>query len=107
EVHDGLLAHQHHITTHSCELDGDVAHTESYILFVHRRGDGRTVLFGGGRYIDRFERRDGEWRIALRRLVMDFSATGDGSSFDDADGYPRGRPDRTDVSYLRPLELPA
>jgi hypothetical protein len=106
EVHEGLFSHQHHVTTHSCEIDGDVAHTETYILYVHRQGDGRTVLFGGGRYIDRLERRNGEWRIALRRLVMDFSATGDGSQFDGSNGYPTGTWERSDVSYQRPLELP-
>ncbi len=28
----------------------------------------------GGRYLDEFARRDGEWRIAKRRYVMDWSA---------------------------------
>ena len=106
EVHEGLLAHQHHVTTHTCQLDGDVAHTETYVLFVHRRGDGHTVLIGGGRYVDRLERRDGEWRIALRRLIMDFRATADGSGFDGSDGYPLGTWDRGDASYQRPLALP-
>jgi hypothetical protein len=108
ECHEGLMAHQHHITTHRCELDGDVAHTESYVLFIHREGDGRTVLMGGGRYLDRFERRDGEWRIALRRLVMDLGATADGSRFTESDGmgYPLGVWNRSDPSYQRPLELP-
>jgi hypothetical protein len=27
----------------------------------------------GGRYVDRFERRDGEWRIAARITVHDWS----------------------------------
>jgi SnoaL-like domain len=107
EVHDGLLSHQHHVTTHTCEIDGDVAHAETYVLFVHRRGDGRTVLLGGGRYLDRLERRGGGWRIALRRLVMDFRAIADGSVGAEADGYPGGAWDRSDLSYQRPLELPA
>src|SRR5579871_3447028 len=107
EVHAGLLAHQHHVTTHSCELDGDVAHAETYVLFVHRHRDGRTVVLGGGRYVDRLERRDGEWRIAVRRVLMDFRATADGSRFDALDGYPGGRWDRADLSYERPLRAPA
>ena len=50
-LHDAdFLAHTHNITTHNCEIDGDEAHTESYVIFVLRRKDERTVLVGGGRY---------------------------------------------------------
>lgn len=61
----------------------------------------------GGRYIDRLEKRDDEWRIAVRRLVLDYRYLADGSAFGDSDGYPKGVQDRTDISYERPLELPA
>jgi hypothetical protein len=40
----------------------------------------------GGRYLDRLEKRDGEWRIALRRLVVDYRYITDGSVFGDWDG---------------------
>ncbi len=107
ECHDGLLAHQHHVTTHNCEIDGDVAHTETYVLFIHRRGDERTVILGGGRYIDRLERRDRDWRIVRRRVAMDLSVTADGSGFAAFGSYPGGRWDRSDLSYERPLETPS
>ena len=107
ECHTKLAAHMHHITTHHCEIDGSIAHTESYVLFVHRYKDGKTVHVAGGRYIDRLEKRGGEWRIALRRLVMDYRSVADGSVFGDSDGYPKGVQDTTDISYERPLELPA
>ena len=106
ECHNKLDAHMHHITTHHCEIEGSVAHTESYVLFVHRHKDGRTVLVGGGRYIDRLEKREDEWRIAVRRLVMDYRYYADGSTFSESDGYPNGMQDATDISYQRPLELP-
>ena len=107
ECHSHLDAHMHHVTTHTCELDGAVAHTESYVVFVHRYKDGKTVHVGGGRYIDRLEKRDGEWRIAVRRLVMDYRYVADGAVFGDGDGYPTGAQDRSDISYQRPLEVPA
>ena len=47
--HNALGGHMHHITSHTCEIDGDVAHTESYVSFVHRYKDGRTVHVAGGR----------------------------------------------------------
>jgi ketosteroid isomerase-like protein len=107
ECHRHLDAHMHHLTTHTCEIDGHVAHTETYVEFVHRYRDGKTVLVGGGRYLDRLEKRDGGWRIAVRRLVMDYRYTVDGSVFGDPDGYPNGTWDRSDSSYERPLEIPA
>jgi hypothetical protein len=109
ECHNGLSAHMHHITTHNCEIDGLVAHTETYVLWVHRVADERTVNVAGGRYLDRLEKRNGEWRIVVRRLVLDYRYTCEGSVFHDPQirGYPLGTQDRRDISYQRPLELPA
>ena len=53
----------HNITTHTCEIDGDVAHAESYVMGAILNRDGVTARLLCGRYIDRLERRDGEWRI--------------------------------------------
>jgi SnoaL-like domain len=100
--------HTHNITCHTAEIDGDVAHAESYVIFVLRHKDGKTVNVGGGRYLDRFERRNGEWRIALRRLIMDWRFVADGSVWAaNSGGYEHGRWDHEDASYQRPLELPA
>jgi ketosteroid isomerase-like protein len=60
-------AHQHIVTNHTCELDGDTAHTETYWLFAGVNKDGSPATIGGGRYIDRFEKRNGNWRIAARK----------------------------------------
>lgn len=59
------------------EVRGEIAAAESYfVAFVNqlereRRGGGFYAL--AGRYLDRFERRQGEWRIAFRRVVYDWS----------------------------------
>lgn len=52
----------------------DVAHVESHVCARHRRSDGDRVVLEtfGGRYVDRFERRDGEWRIAHRTMVHEW-----------------------------------
>ncbi|HEY1510551.1 MAG TPA: nuclear transport factor 2 family protein [Solirubrobacteraceae bacterium] len=57
------------------ELDGDVAHVDTPCLGHHRLrnpapGDAPDHLIPC-RYLDRFERRDGEWRIASRRAVYE------------------------------------
>jgi len=70
----GLLTAQHLVGTHTCELDGDVAHAETYYLFfgMTANGAGDPVSSGGGRYVDRFEKRDGRWAIAARKEIRDW-----------------------------------
>ncbi len=59
------------------DFDGPrVAHVETYLNADHR-GSERHHWKGGqvklwGRYLDRFEERDGVWLIARRRLVVDW-----------------------------------
>lgn len=67
---------QHHIGNTIFELDGDRARTETYFLSVtHLEAEsGAEVAFVLGRYLDCFERREGEWRIAHRRVVHDLNS---------------------------------
>jgi hypothetical protein len=64
----------HSISNELVEIDGDVAHSESYFTgFHHFRRDGQDFTrLSCGRYIDRFERRDGAWKIARRIVVNDW-----------------------------------
>lgn len=60
------------------DLEGDVAHGETYAIAMHRtHPDAEGVeldLVVAARLIDRFERRDGRhWAIAHRRLVADWT----------------------------------
>lgn len=100
----GLEAHTHHVTNHSCEIDGDTAHAESYALFMTQRPEGTHVTIGGARYIDRLERRGGEWRIALRRITLEWICKAEALDRS-LGGYPAGRRDRADLSYMRPLAI--
>lgn len=98
-------AHTHFMTNNRVEIDGDVAHSETYVLFAQRRKDGTKVDLGGGRYIDRLERRDGEWRIAARELVIDWTANADAVVYADVATYSTGQWSHDDLSYRRPFEL--
>jgi ketosteroid isomerase-like protein len=65
----------HHVSNGLIDVQGDVAFCESYVLAAHRyvRDDGQRADFlCGARYVDRFERRDGRWRIAHRQLLWDW-----------------------------------
>ncbi|HEX9177353.1 MAG TPA: nuclear transport factor 2 family protein [Mycobacterium sp.] len=101
--------HTHNITTHTCEVDGDTAHAESYVIVVLLGRDGRSAQFISGRYLDRLERRNGEWRIAVRRSTVEVMFLADASvlqsSFFKDTGYLVGTRDRHDLSYERPLSI--
>ncbi|MET0660964.1 MAG: nuclear transport factor 2 family protein [Steroidobacteraceae bacterium] len=65
----------HRITNILIEFDSEAqARCESYVWAYHNMSveDGREDIVFGGRYLDRFEKRSGEWRIAERRVVMDY-----------------------------------
>lgn len=66
---------QHRLANILVEFDGAAAaRCESYVVAYHNMAveNGREDVIFGGRYLDRFEKRAGEWRIAHRKLVMDF-----------------------------------
>src|SRR5262249_46644587 len=68
--------HQHYVTNHSVEVEGDTAHAETYYLFIATEQDPDAPLTAfGGRYVDRFERRGGRWAIAARVLVVEWRTT--------------------------------
>jgi ketosteroid isomerase-like protein len=78
----------HNLCNVLIELDGDVANSESYLIAYHRIAhDGRDLDWVlGARYVDRFERRAGAWRIAHRTVVYDWER------FDEVVDAPDGVP---------------
>jgi len=107
-MHESAFSdHLHNITTHTCEIDGDVAHCESYVMGVMRMRDEKTIALMGGRYLDRLERRDGSWKIAVRRCTIEWAFTAQASVMQSGAfaGFIKGTWDRSDPSYARPLDL--
>jgi hypothetical protein len=112
--HAEQSGHQHIITNHTIELDGDTAHGETYYVFVGTFPDRETPMtVAGGRYLDRFERRDGRWAIAARVCTLEWVtrplSKQRGAPVDDSalvEPFTVSR-DRTDVSYQRPMTLRA
>jgi hypothetical protein len=97
---------QHHITNHRCELDGEVAHCESYYLFRCINRQAPWYNFSSGRYIDRFEKRDGRWAIAERVCVVEARDELWGPNGNEGnDAYVPATRDRRDPSYQRPLTI--
>ncbi len=95
----------HNISNITCEIDGDEAHTETYITFAVWSADGTTVSVGGGRYLDRLQRRDGVWGIIRRETIMDYVFQTPSNPL--PSNALSGVRDKSDRSYLRPLDLSA
>jgi hypothetical protein len=84
---------QHHLANELVELRGDAANVESYFTAHHRsEREGQVrMMVAGGRYVDRFERREGEWKIARRVTVLDWTRVDDvAREWRGAAAYERG-----------------
>ena len=69
------LANHHMIGQVLIDVEGDVAFGEVYFQAFHRivtEGEERD-LFISGRYVDRYEKRDGVWKFAFRSEVNDWA----------------------------------
>jgi hypothetical protein len=84
---DAITNTQHVLGQSHIELDGQRAKVETQVISYHRLNFGTeerdSVI--GGRYLDVFEQRDGEWRIAARTMLYDWS-TDWGTAVDWAQG---------------------
>ena len=104
------LRTQHILSNHSCEIDGDIAHTETYTrcFSVMPSGDHHRIAFG--RFVDRLEKRQGRWgivhRVSLPEGATDVPAVDDRAGMVNLpDTLGHGARDRSDPSYLRPLKI--
>ncbi|RZK00331.1 MAG: nuclear transport factor 2 family protein [Novosphingobium sp.] len=90
------------------EVKGDVAWAEHYTTSSHRspadeKGPERDFIVFG-RYVDRFEKRDGAWRIARRKMLVDYTRTDPVLPGDAGMGSSGGSRDRNDPSYTWRLD---
>lgn len=95
---------QHFISNVQVDVRGEQAWSEAYFSAHHDMvgGDGTPIHYiVGGRYLDRFERRDGDWRIVHRGCVFEWNTTQPRTDAWDRLHGPRryGRRDRSDPVY--------
>jgi hypothetical protein len=101
---EGVIS-QHVITNVWIDLTGpDEAFSECYFSGFHDlpAENGRLERVVGGRYLDRHERRGGEWRIASRTLAIDWYNERPGNSVWDSGRYA-DLENRGDVKPRDPL----
>jgi hypothetical protein len=94
----------HSITNVLIELDGDVARSEAQVhaTLVRKGSDPVEADVVGARYLDRFSRRDGTWRIEHRTVVLDWRKTEvwpDSAPAVPTEGFVRGTRCPEDPSY--------
>jgi hypothetical protein len=94
----------HYVANMSFAIDGDEAEGEIYKINYHRTRspDAREVITGS-RSLDRYLRRNGEWRFIFRSITLDWARTQpvDPKAYADfAAGSPPGRAGPDDLSYL-------
>ena len=105
----GLSAYrftQHRVGNVIIDVEGDFAWCESYCLARHRipAGEGKVDVdfLWGGRYVDRFERRNGEWRILHRTVVHDYTRyDAVTETWPGAPAFTQGQHSTDDIVYQR------
>lgn len=89
------------------EVSGDAAWAEHYTISSHRipaseAGPERDFIVHG-RYVDRMEKRGGEWRIARRKMIVDYTRTDPVLPGEPGMGGGGGARDPSDPSYTMRL----
>ena len=71
-------ANQHMLGQSIIDIEDDVAYGEIYFMAFHRTTNKKGEQYGfwvGGRYIDRYEKRNNVWKIAFRSENNDWAST--------------------------------
>ena len=106
--HAGAFSmNQHNLANHICEIDGDTAYCETYVVGTLLSHDGLTCTVAAGRYMDQLERRGDEWRILWRRSTVETAMQGHACWLQSppVKGFLKGTRDRDDLSYHRPYVI--
>jgi len=135
ELRRGITDGIHTVTHCTIDVDGDFATSEAYYWAYQRAHGGEeavTAFFGptyaakakangtidqyhdyycGGRYIDLFERRDGQWKILRRKITNEWNDIRPSDRITEEGGVALfnlpGRRDRQDPVYLNRIPEPA
>jgi hypothetical protein len=105
EIQAPMKILHHNITTVNLALDGNYAEGEVYVLAFHQvESDNQPVdLLIGGRYFDRYEKREGVWKFSHRAVVADWATFNNPSTVcldhPMIEGSYIGKPGPQDPSY--------
>lgn len=134
-LREGILDGMHTVTHCTIDVEGDFATSESYYWAYQRAYGGEeavTAFFGpdyaarckadgtidqyhdyycGGRYIDLFERRDGQWKVLRRKITNEWNDIRPSTRITDQGSVALfnlpGTRDRQDPVYLNRIPVTA
>jgi len=95
----------HNITTTNIAIEHDNAEGEIYVLAYHKvaTANGSLDLLIGGRYLDRYQKRSGQWKFTHRAVIADWATVNDPSVVDLSHpllaGSYFGKSDSSDPAY--------
>ncbi|KMS58276.1 nuclear transport factor 2 family protein [Sphingobium cupriresistens] len=95
----------HSITNALIEVRGDVAISESQVMVHLKRRNGGPVIVDvmGARYVDRFSKRNGVWKIDERTVVLDWHKVENWAGQEaqiPLELFTTGKRERTDAVYI-------
>lgn len=105
EIQAPMAILHHNVTTVNLRLDGDFAEGEVYLIAMHQvqTADQLYDVLIGGRYFDKYAKRDGVWKFSHRSIVADWAYPATPTKIDLEHpflaGAHIGRPGADDPSY--------
>jgi|TARA_Y100000992_G_C21265353_1_gene493676 hypothetical protein len=81
EIQKSMGILHHNVTTHNIKLNGDRAEGETYIIAFHQvlTEEGNYDVLIGGRYFDKYEKRNNLWKFSSRAVDADWVYVNDPS----------------------------
>jgi hypothetical protein len=104
-AHPYVRSMQHNVTTVNFAISGQLAEGEIYTIATHtfNAGDRDVDVIVGGRYLDKYEKRDGAWKFSERAIVTDWAHVNDPSTVNFSHPItrdtPEGSPGAGDASH--------
>ena len=100
----------HSITNALIEVRGDVAISESQVMVHLKRRNGGPVIVDvmGARYVDRFSKRNGVWKIDERTVVLDWHKVENWAGQEaqiPLELFTTGKRERTDAAHITHQKL--
>lgn len=74
DIQKNMQILHHNLTTINIALDGDYAEGEVYVLAFHQvmTEEGAIDVLIGGRYLDKYEKREGIWKFSYKAVLADW-----------------------------------
>lgn len=96
-----VQATMHNLHQTNIDLAGNAARVETYFTAYHRIAEdaGSRLETFGGRYVDRFEKRLGQWKIADRVVVYEWSKVELVAEEYPNEAFTHGKRSKEDLSY--------